>query len=290
MAKIAFDKFYTPDALASYCVQKALEVIGKDRITEFIEPSAGAGVFLPYLKTTGIPYLAYDIAPEGEGIIQADFLSLPLLYKRGRCFIGNPPFQYTAKIAGKFYRRACQLGDFIAFILPINSLGGTPELSYFDLIFSERLPVTEYSGYLMKCCLNIYERPASGIIRTARAQLGNSRIRFRAFCRGEDRADYIPDGYFLAFCSFGSVGKPSHFIGEYCQEIYVYCDEPDLQRKVLAVTQKDELLPYTIAHSVSTKKLTIDRYWRYLQERIPELREPDTPEQTEKTFDLLTDL
>lgn len=210
MAKIALDKFYTPDALASYCVQKALEVIGKDRITEFVEPSAGAGAFLPYLKATGIPYLAYDIAPEGEGIIQADFLSLPMLYKRGRCFIGNPPFRYTFKIGGKFYRRACQLGDFIAFILPINSLGGTPELSYFDLIFSERLPVTEYSGYPMKCCLNIYERPASGVIRTARAQLGNRRIRFRAFCRGEDRADYIPDGYFLAFCSFGSVGKPSH--------------------------------------------------------------------------------
>lgn len=290
MAKIALDKFYTPDSLASYCVQKTLEVIGFDRITEFIEPSAGAGAFLPYLKATGITYTAYDIAPDGEGIIQADFLSLPMLYKRGRCFIGNPPFNYMRKISGKFYRRACQLGDFIAFILPIDNLGGTPELSYFDLIFSERLPVTEYSGYPMKCCLNIYERPASGVIRTARAQLGNRHIRFRHYSRSEDKADYIPEGYFLAFCAFGSVGMPSHFIGEYCQEIYVYCDEPDLQSKILAVTQKDLLLPYTIAHSVSTKKLTIDRYWRYLQERIPELCEPDREEQTEKAFDLLTGL
>ena len=58
MAKIENDKYYTPQDLAKYCVEKTKEVIGEDNITEYVEPSAGSGVFLNYLDK---PYLAYDI-------------------------------------------------------------------------------------------------------------------------------------------------------------------------------------------------------------------------------------
>lgn len=50
MAKIQNDKYYTPSDLAEYCVHKTEEIIGKENITEYLEPSAGAGVFLDYLK------------------------------------------------------------------------------------------------------------------------------------------------------------------------------------------------------------------------------------------------
>ena len=46
MAKIPLDKYYTSDELAKYCVEKTKEIIGEDNITEYLEPSAGAGVFL----------------------------------------------------------------------------------------------------------------------------------------------------------------------------------------------------------------------------------------------------
>ena len=67
MAKINLDKYYTPSDLAGYCVKKTKEVIGVENITEWLEPSAGAGVFLPYLDNN---YLAFDIEPEAENIEQ----------------------------------------------------------------------------------------------------------------------------------------------------------------------------------------------------------------------------
>jgi hypothetical protein len=64
MGKIDFDKYYTEDDLARYCVEKTFEVLGNnwDRI---IEPSAGSGAFLKYLPDNTF---AYDILPEAEGI------------------------------------------------------------------------------------------------------------------------------------------------------------------------------------------------------------------------------
>ena len=44
--KIELDKYYTPKSLAEYCYQKVIEIIGKENISDIIEPSAGQGVFL----------------------------------------------------------------------------------------------------------------------------------------------------------------------------------------------------------------------------------------------------
>jgi len=58
--KIINDKYYTSPNLANYIVNKTNEIIGEENIIEYLEPSAGAGVFLDYLNK---PYLAYDIEP-----------------------------------------------------------------------------------------------------------------------------------------------------------------------------------------------------------------------------------
>ena len=44
--KIPNDKYYTPRSLAFYVVAKTNEIIGRSNITEYLEPSGGAGVFL----------------------------------------------------------------------------------------------------------------------------------------------------------------------------------------------------------------------------------------------------
>ena len=82
LAKIHLDKYYTPPDLAKYIVDKTREIIGEENITEYLEPSAGSGVFLDYLDK---PYLAYDIEPEDDRnrIVMCDFLSLDLEYKKG---------------------------------------------------------------------------------------------------------------------------------------------------------------------------------------------------------------
>ena len=43
MAKIAFDKYYTPPTVARWCIEKTKEVIGEENINEWVEPSAGSG-------------------------------------------------------------------------------------------------------------------------------------------------------------------------------------------------------------------------------------------------------
>lgn len=60
--KINNDKYYTPVELANWCLEKVINIIGKENITEIIEPSVGNGSFLhhPNIKID----TAYDILPE----------------------------------------------------------------------------------------------------------------------------------------------------------------------------------------------------------------------------------
>lgn len=46
MGKIELDKYYTSPWLAKYVVNKTKQVIGNQNITQWLEPSAGNGVFL----------------------------------------------------------------------------------------------------------------------------------------------------------------------------------------------------------------------------------------------------
>jgi hypothetical protein len=158
--KLHLDKYYTPSSLAEYVVSKAKEVIGEDNITEYLEPSAGAGIFLDYLpKDT----LAYDIEPEDDRIIKQDYLELDLEYKKGRCVIGNPPFGDRCNLYRRFYNKSVELSDYIVFIAPIRLLNNTKQNYKFDLVHSEDLKVNNYSGVSLHCCLNIYKRPKNGL-------------------------------------------------------------------------------------------------------------------------------
>jgi len=84
--KLNLDKYYTPDDIAQYCIDKAREVLKSEKVTEVIEPSAGNGAFSKKLKRC----IAYDLEPEDDSIIKQDFLELNIPYKEGRLFIGNP--------------------------------------------------------------------------------------------------------------------------------------------------------------------------------------------------------
>ena len=132
--KIDNDKYYTPVDLAKYCIDKTFEIIGKENITDIIEPSAGNGSFSNQLDCT-----AYDLYPEGDNIIKQDYSKLDLPYKKGRLIIGNPPYGRCLNLAQKFYKKSIKLGDYIAFILPISQLNNSNSMYEFDLIYSEDL-------------------------------------------------------------------------------------------------------------------------------------------------------
>lgn len=120
----ARDQFYTRDVIAEMLVQKTRKVClqydpgGIDHF-RIIEPSAGTGVFLPYLP---VHTEACDKDPKDPRIMEADFLRLNLFSRSPKptLFIGNPPFGRNASLAIKFFNHAATVGDIIAFIVPLS--------------------------------------------------------------------------------------------------------------------------------------------------------------------------
>ena len=171
--KINLDKYYTPLDKAKYCIDKVYEIIGESNISEVVEPSAGNGSFSLQIPTT---CWAYDIEPEHESIVKQDFLSLNVDYLYGRLIIGNPPFGNKMNLAQKFFKKSIEIGDYVAFILPISQLNNTNSLFEFDLIYSEDLGTVPYSDRELHCCFNIYKRPELGLNKRAKTKLETVKI------------------------------------------------------------------------------------------------------------------
>lgn len=164
--KLNLDKYYTSYDDMEYCVNKAWDILKDNgyKISEFLEPSAGAGVFSNYLATSGLDVVAIDIEPDSEDIIKADYLEYPLEYVKGRCIIGNPPYGNRLNLANKFFKKSIEIGDYIVFILPISQLNNTQTFYQFNLLYSEDLGELVFSGERkVHCCLNVYVRPSNGL-------------------------------------------------------------------------------------------------------------------------------
>ena len=192
---IELDKFYTPKEVAKKCIDIFWRTCFD--ITEIIEPSAGNGSFSLQIPNC----IAYDLEPEHESIIKQDFLKLDLPYKYGRLIIGNPPFGDRNNLARSFYKKAVQICDAIAFILPISQLNNRDSLYEFNLIESVDLGVLEYSGMKIHCCFNIYTRPKNGLNIKQNLQTDLFKILRTGDSEFENtKADFM-------FCKRGSVGK-----------------------------------------------------------------------------------
>lgn len=158
MAKIPLDKYYTEDALAEYCVNKTYEILGSDW-DRIIEPSAGAGAYLKYLPEDT---LAYDIAPEAEGIITADYREVELPYMERSLVIGNPPFGRANKLSVQFVKCSMKHSPYVSLIQPISQLNQNRTMKDTELLYSEDLGVMNYAGRPVHCCLNIYHQCING--------------------------------------------------------------------------------------------------------------------------------
>lgn len=261
MAKIQNDKYYTSPELAKYCVEKTKEMIGEDNITEYIEPSAGSGVFLDYLDK---PYLAYDIEPEDGRIVKADWLSVDLDYKKGRCVIGNPPFGNRNTLSVQFYKKSIELCDYIAFILPISQFNNNQQMYEFDLIYSEDLGKREYSDRVVHCCFNIYKRPKYQLNCKPDYKLNDIDIT-------EVRLNNkIVDKYDFKIIAWGAgVGRLLSDEEHYAKEFYLTVKREGLKDKVCKALQSvDWIKQYAMT---ATPNLLQWQVYKYLKEQIPEL-------------------
>lgn len=266
MAKIPLDKYYTPDNLAKYCIEKTKEIIGTDNITEFLEPSAGSGVFLKYLDK---PYLAYDISPEGKNIEQADYLKLDLEYKKGRCVIGNPPYGTRNTLSVKFFKKSIQLGDYIAFILPSSQYNNNNQMYEFDLIYSKLIDNKDFVDLDKRISLtfNIYKRPQNNIFnKKPTYKLKN--VLIKEARKGSKNS--VTSDYDIGICSFGwSVGKEPEYVGQYANEFYFYIKNEFKEQIVTLI--KNTNWREVAKNMTGVEKINQWQAYKYIKEQIPEI-------------------
>ena len=224
MTKLTNDKYYTPLHVVDKCISIVKDTLPDVIISEIIEPSAGSGVGIDSLKDNfpNIPIIAYDIEPERNDIIKADFLYLSLGYKKDRLIIGNPPFGNSNSSSIKFFQKACDMADYIAFIQPISQLNNNLQMYQFDLIKSIDLGVEHYTDRELHCCFNIYQRPKNWFLNS-KPDYKLKDIEIKEYRRNGNYPK--PENYDYGMCNWGngSLGKVPKYVGEYAQEVYFYC-------------------------------------------------------------------
>lgn len=266
--KIENDKYYTPKDLSKSLIDKTFKILEKEDISEVIEPSAGNGSFSTQINGC----IAYDLVPEHESIEQADFLELNLEYKKGRLFIGNPPFGVHNKMIHEFYDKCCDGGDYIAFILPISCYKNDIKLYKFDLIYSEDLGLKHYSDRDLHCCFNVYRRPKNGKFNTKpNYELNEIKIIEHRRKKGEYQTGAnkdIPNNFCYSMCNWGNgcLGKVPKFIGEYAQEVYFFCNDERIKNEMINLLEFDKVREY--ANSISSKRISVMKLYKYFYENI----------------------
>ena len=188
-------------------------------------------MFLDYLP---VGTLAYDIEPEDDRnrIAKADYLSLDLEYKKGRLIIGNPPYGRCLNMAQKFFKKSIEIGDYIAFILPISQLNNTQSMYEFDLIYSEDLGIHTYTDRKLHCCFNIYRRPANGEFNN-KPQI---KLKDISIYR-QDSNGYKDKEYDLRMCYWGdgTAGKILKDNENYSAEYKIKIHNDDLKDEIINI-------------------------------------------------------
>ena len=231
--KLKLDQYYTSEEDMNYCVNKTLDILQENGYTvrEFLEPSAGQGIFSNYLATSGLNVIAIDIEPKSEDIIQADYLTYDINYKKDRLIIGNPPFGSKLSLATKFYNKSVEIGDYISFILPISQLNNTNSMYKFDLLYSEDLGELTFSGTRkVHCCLNIYVRPKNGLNKRRTSKLKDLEI------VRNDSKKYKDFDFDIRLCGWGASAGKILSEGEiYSAEYKIKIHNDDLREKIIDV-------------------------------------------------------
>lgn len=156
------DKFYTNKIVAKNCVD-ILNSLFTLQNEMFLEPTAGNGVFLPYLPQ----YEAYDLKPENPLIKQQDIFTL-IPNRQDYVVIGNPPFGKRSKLAIKVFNTVAKYSNIIAFIVPASFMKYRVQHeldSNFKLVHSNVLPKNSFLDrnkvYDVNCVFQIWVKENS---------------------------------------------------------------------------------------------------------------------------------
>lgn len=157
------DQYYTKEVVAKQCVDTILQHVPATEV-QWIEPSAGTGVFLKVLPP-GLDTVGIDVDPKSPGLLKGDFLTWEPTTQKQRIVFGNPPFGRQGSIAKAFLQHAASFANWIAFILPRSFV--KPSMSRaiprcFHCIHTEELPKDSFEvngkSYDVPCIFQIWEK------------------------------------------------------------------------------------------------------------------------------------
>ncbi len=157
------DQYYTKEFVAKHCVDCIESHVPNGRAYQWIEPSAGNGIFLKCLAQD-VDKLGIDIDPKEASVVKGDFLDWSPTTTKPRIFFGNPPFGRQGSLAKKFIQQAAKYATIIAFILPRSFVKPSMSRAFpplFHCIHSEELPKDSFEvngkSYDVPCIFQIWE-------------------------------------------------------------------------------------------------------------------------------------
>ena len=274
MAKIPMDKYYSPPTVARWCIEKAKEIIGIENITEWIEPSAGSGSFSHQIEGCK----AYDLYPQHEYIEQADFLELDLGgYKKGRLFIGNPPFGGSSgRLLKSFYDKCCKDGDYIAFIQPAQYYNNYRRFYKFEIVYSCLLKC-EYTNTNLWTSFTIYKRNDNKKdFRDQNDKIEIKDITFTKISRNNKGAKHKKNlDYDYCFTSFGTLFRESQPY-QTANQILVKVNNLELKDKIITFFKwlyyEDKRSEIMSRKCVGSKGVDMNDLKKLLKICIPEIK------------------
>lgn len=162
------DKYYTKESVAKECIELVKKYIPINNNDIIIEPSAGSGVFIPYIKLLTNNWYFYDIEPEHPEIILQDYLLFTMKEIKSSQkihVIGNPPFGRQSSIAIKFIKKSCEFANSISFILPKSFKKESLKRAFplhFHLVYEIDIPFNSFlvnnSEHDVPCVFQVWQK------------------------------------------------------------------------------------------------------------------------------------
>lgn len=216
-----------------------------------------------------MPHFGYDIEPECNfrNVKKCDFLTQDILYLVGRLIIGNPPYGRCLNMAQKFFKKSVEIGDYIAFILPISQLNNTQSMYQFDLIHSEDLGIHIYTDRELHCCFNIYRRPKNGELNLK----PKNRLKDITIYR-QDSKGYTDKDFDIRMCYWGdgTAGKILKDSEHYSAEYKIKVHNGKLRDKVVNVLTEFDWKKYL--NCIAMRKIQQFHIIDVLSKAIPEIK------------------
>jgi hypothetical protein len=159
------DQYYTRSSVAKRCVDSIISLCPESLECQWIEPSAGNGVFLKVVPEA-IRSVGIDLDPKDPRILKGDFLTWEPDNKEKKVYFGNPPFGRQGSLAKAFIQHSALNGaDIIGFILPKSFLKPSMSRAFpakFHCIHSIELEKEAFEvngeAYDVPCVFQIWKR------------------------------------------------------------------------------------------------------------------------------------